>query len=155
MALYYTINLQTLSTNASTATETDHLRTVTGTTRSASFVQIIASARFNAVGGGSIRLRRFQTPATVGAAVTPLAKDPGAQAATITASSAPTTGTGTAFQVKSVGFSQTGAQGFWGAAEPNDGVLLNANGGQNGNLDLISIANGTSVPFDLTSEHIE
>lgn len=155
MAIYYTINLQGLSTNSSAATETDHLRTVTGSTRSASFVQIIASARGSTVGGATIRLRRFQTPATGGSAVTPLAKDQGGQASTITASSAPSTGTGTNFNVASIGFSQTGAQGFWGAAEPNDAILLNASGGQSGNMDIISIANASTIPFDLTSEHIE
>lgn len=154
MALYYTINYQSASTNATPLTELDMLRTVTGATRSASFVQVIVSARSSTVGGGTIRLRRYATASTTGTAITAIAKDPGGQATTITAATLPTAGT-TATQVMSIGFSQTGAQGFWGAAEPNDAVLLNAGGGANGNLDFFSIANANSVPFDLTTEHIE
>ncbi len=154
MALYYVTNAQGLTSNASAVTETDHMRTLTGASRAAAFVQVIVSARNATVGGGTMRLRRYSTPSTVGTAITPAPKDAGAQAAVTTAFTGPTVGT-TATQVGSIGFSQTGAQGFWGAAEPNDALLLNAGGGANGNLDFVSICNGTSVPLDLTTEHIE
>jgi len=152
--IYYVTNAQGLTSNASSATETDHLRYLTGSTRAASIMQVIISARNATVGGGSMRLRRFSTASTSGSAITPAPKDPGGQAAVTTAFTAPTAGS-TPTQVGSVGFSQTGAQGFWGASEPNDALMMNANGGANGNLDFVSICNGTSVPFDLTVEHTE
>jgi hypothetical protein len=154
MSLYYTTNAQGLTSNSSAATETDHMRALTGTTRAAAIVQAFISARNATVGGMTLRLRRYSTPSSSGSAITPTAKDPGAQSAVTSFYTAPTPGS-TATQVKSVGASQTGAQGFWGAAEANDAETLQANGGANGNIDFFSICNGTSVPLDLTVEHIE
>lgn len=158
MPFYYTTNAQGLTTNASTATETDNLTMQTGASGSTgSIVQVLASGRNATVGGATIRLRRFATASSSGSANNPVAKDPTAPAASVTAKTGPTPGS-TATQVMSIGWSQTGAQGFWGAAEPNDAIVLRAASGAgpaNGNIDFYSIANGTSVPFDLTVEHIE
>ena len=155
MPLFYSTNAQGLTTNATTATETDQLRTLTGTTRPANFIEVIGTARSNTVGGWTLRLRKFSTPSTVGSAITPTPDDPGNQAATITATTGPTAGS-TATQIASFGGSQVGAQIYWCAQElAQTPFTLNANGGANGNLDVFSIANGTSVPFDLGVKHFE
>jgi hypothetical protein len=158
MPFYYTTNAQGLSTNASAATETDNLSMQTGASgRTGMVVQVLATGRNAAVGGASMRLRRFTTASTSGSTNNPVAKDPTAPAATLTGVTGPTAGA-TVKNVMSIGWSQTGAQGFWGASEPNDAVVLipgSSAGPANGNLDFFSIANGTSVPFDLTVESIE
>lgn len=152
--MYYTTNYQGATSNATAATETDHLRLLSGSTRQCMLAQLVVSARNATVGGGTLRLRRYATPSTGGTAITPAPKDPGSQAAVTTAFSLPTVGT-TATQQGSYGLSQTGAQLFFGAAEMNDTWVLQAGGGANGNIDFVSIMSGTSVPFDLTTEHLE
>jgi len=152
--MYYTTNYQGATSNASAATETDHMTMLTGSTRQAMLAQLVVSARNATVGGGTLRLRRYSTPSTSGSAITPAPKDPGSQAAITTAHTLPTAGS-TPTQQGSYGLSQTGAQLFFGAAEMNDTWVLQAGGGANGNMDFFSIMNGTSVPFDLTIEHLE
>ncbi len=152
--MYYTTNYQGATSNGSAATETDHMRFLTGSTRQCMLAQLVVSARNATVGGGTLRLRRYSTPSTSGTAITPAPKDPGSQAAVTTAFTLPTVGA-TATQQGSYGLSQTGAQLLFGAAEMNDTWVLQAGGGANGNIDFVSIMNGTSVPFDLTTEHLE
>jgi hypothetical protein len=156
MSFYYTMNRQT-TTSGSTATEVDHLSVKPGTGRSISIVQMRISARNATVGGGSLRLKRWtSTASSVGGAQTINKKDAGEQASTATAicdSSGITPGTGGPDVLDSIGFSQTGAQGFWGAAEPNDAYVIEAAATKS--FDFYSIANGTSVPIDITTEHIE
>lgn len=152
--MYYTTNYQGATSNGSAATETDHMRFLTGSTRQCMLAQLVVSARNATVGGGTLRLRRYSTPSTSGTAITPAPKDPGSQAAVTTAFTLPTVGA-IATQQGSYGLSQTGAQLLFGAAEMNDTWVLQAGGGANGNIDFVSIMNGTSVPFDLTTEHLE
>jgi hypothetical protein len=156
MGFYYATNRQTTSSGSS-QTEVDHLSIKPGASRCINLVQMRISARNATVGGGTLRLKRYTTTASSGGgAQTINKKDAGEQASVSTAicdSSSITAGTGGPDILDSIGFSQTGAQGFWGAAEPNDGYVIEA--GATKSFDFFSICNGTSVPVDITSEHIE
>jgi hypothetical protein len=156
MGFYYTVNRQTTS-NSSAATETDHLSIKPGSSRMIQLVQMRVSARNATVGGATLRLKRYNSTASSGGGAQAIkAKDDAAQASTAAAicdSSSITAGTGGPDVLDSIGFSQTGAQGFWGAAEPNDAYVLDA--GATKSFDFFSICNGTSVPLDITTEHIE
>lgn len=118
---------------------------------------IYGSARFGTAGGGQLRVKTCATAATGGSAVTPQPRHPTMPAAGLTAksdASALTPG-GTPVVRLAIGISQTGGPGGWAALEKAAGIHLAPNAGANGNAEIASIVNGTSVPIDITVEHSE
>ena len=155
MPYYYAVNVQGATSNGSANTETDMLRTLTVANQAPAQVKgLYGAMRSGTAGGAQLRARRFATASTVGAAATPDPRRPGQPAASLTAFTLPTAGA-TPTQVLSIGLAQTGGMGGWVALEPDHAIWLNPNGGANGNLDILSIANAASIGFDYTVEHSE
>lgn len=152
---FYDLN-QSVTSNGSANTETDHLRllTATGTAESTKIVGLYGAARHGTAGGAQLRLKTFATPSTVGSGATPAKRHPSFPAAKTTAATGPTAG-GTPTVRLTVGLAQTGGTGGWVALEPGAAVTLLQGAGANGNADVFSIANGTSVPIDFTLEFSE
>ncbi len=115
---------------------------------------IYGTARSGTAGGGSLRLKTYSVASTVGQQQTPQPRHPSAPAASVTAFQAPTAGTFKALRM-SVGLAQTGGMGGWVNLEAPASIQLLANGGANGNADVVSIMNAASVAFDATVEIVE
>lgn len=152
MPFFYDIH-NSVTSNGSANTETDHLRllTVTGTAESAKIVGLYAGARFGTAGGAQMRIKTFATPSTVGSTQTPAKRHPSFPAAKVTAFTGPTAGATPTVRL-TVGVAQTGGTGGWVALEPMAAVTLLQGAGANGNADLFSIAASASVPIDYTLE---
>lgn len=145
------------TTSSTAGNLTDCMRFLTGTTRQATIQALWGTGRgagLTAISGITARIIRLQTASTVGTAATPRPRDNTSPASTITISSAPTIGSGTVSVQVAVG---GGAAGPWGWTMPNpdSGVLLTANGGINGNADLIIGSNTASLNVDIDVEHFE
>src|SRR5262245_13242872 len=154
MPFFFDTN-QSVTSNGSANTETDHLRFLTVSQQeTAKVVGLYGACRFGTAGGAQIRLKPFGTASTAGSGVTPAKRHPSFPAASLTAFSGPTAGATPTVRL-TVGLAQTGGTGGWVAIEPGAAISLLANGGANGNLDVYSIANGASVPIDFTVEHSE
>lgn len=144
------------TTNATPNTETNHLRTLTAATRMAMFTGIYVlgkGAGLTAISGIILRLKRFATPSTVGGAITPEPRDPGAQAAVLTAFTAPTTGATPTLQA-AFGCGAAGPGG-WVARDRDSEILLEAAGGAKGNVDILSASGTASLNFEYSTEHME
>lgn len=115
---------------------------------------IYGTARSGTAGGGSLRLKTYSVASTVGQQQTPQPRNPNNPAASTTAFQAPTAGTFKALRV-SIGLAQTGGMGGWVNLEAPAAIQLLANGGANGNADMVSIFNAASVVFDATMEIAE
>jgi hypothetical protein len=151
MPFFYDIN-QSVTSNGSANTETNHLRLLTvANQETAKIVGLYGAARHGTAGGAQLRFKTWATASTSGSAATPAKRHPSYPAASTTAFTAPTSGT-TATVRLTVGLAQTGGTGGWVALEPSAALTLLPNGGANGNGDVFSIANGTSVAIDYTLE---
>lgn len=157
MPFVYTISPGTnVTTNATANTDTDHLRTATGASRAAAFTGLWItgkSAGATSLTSISVRLSRFSTASTGGTAITPRPRHPSNPAATLTAATAPTAGTTQILQ-QAIGCGIANGNG-WVARDADSAIQLEAGGGANGNLDLISQSGGTSLPFEYTLEFAE
>jgi len=152
-----TTNTFMYTTSSTAGNLTDCMRFLTGTTRQAAIQALYMQGRgagLTAISGISARIIRLQTASTVGTAATPRPRDLTAPASTITISSAPTIGSGTVSIQVSVGCGAAGPGG-WVAPNPDSAILLSANGGINGNADLIVGSNTVSLNVDVDVEHFE
>lgn len=149
-------NATNYTTSGTANTEVDHLRTLTVAARGAAFTGLYVAGKgagLTAISGIAFRLKRFSTASTVGSALTPHPKDPLAAAAQLTAFTAPTLGT-TATIVLFIGCGAAGPGG-WVAPNPDQAIVLSANGGANGNLDLFSVSGTASLNFEWGMEEQE
>lgn len=136
MPFYYSIE-NTHTTSASAATETDALRFLTATTRICNISRVVlgasGAAQDNQVMG---KLQRMSTASTVGSAVTPKPRDNSHPAAVTTAFTAPTKGTPESTYTLILPFNAR-AMVQWVALNPDEAIVLAANGGATGNVDLL------------------
>ncbi|SRR6266542_983871 len=143
----------TVATSATPLTEVDHLRMLSSTTR-AMYIQALyltgRGAGLTAISGINARIYRYATASTAGTTVTPRPRDAGAQAMTGTIATGPTVGTTATLQL-SIGCGAAGPSG-WIAPNPDSMILLNANGGANGNADLESASGTASLNFEYLVE---
>jgi hypothetical protein len=158
MPFYYNVSPGTnLTTNATANTETDHLRFLTVANQRPCLVNAIAligkSAGATSLSGIALHVKRFGTPSTGGTAITPTPRAAVAPAAATTAFTAPTVGSTPSIQL-TIGCS-IGGPGAWVAQEPEAAVILEPNGGANGNVDFLSISGTASLPFELSVDFSE
>lgn len=157
MPFVYAISPATnVSTNATPNTDTDHLRTLTGSTRGAAVTGLFLigkGAGLTAISGIVVRLARYSTASTSGSSITPRGKAPSNPAAQLTAFTGPTVGTTQTVQ-QSVGCGAAGPGG-WVARDADSAISLEAGGGANGNLDAISQSGTASLNFEYTLEFAE
>lgn len=159
MPFIYGVSLATpgnYATNSTINTDTDHLRALTVATRPASVNAIYLlgkGAGLTAISGIIIRVARFSTPSTVGTAAQIRPRDPAAPAATTTWFTAPTVGT-TQIQQLVVGCGAAGPGG-WVAPTADSQIYLEANGGADGNLDLISQSGTISLNFEMSVDYFD
>lgn len=158
MLIYDTAPPAAVTTSASANTDVDHLRLLTVAARMAYITALQCRGKSSAlttITGIEVMLKRFATASTVGTTITPAPRDQsGAVAARLTAFTGPTIGATPTIQL-AIGFGATGP-GSWTAATIDHYITLDANGGANGNLDLISQTSGTvALPFGYMIEHAE
>ena len=153
--VYATAPSANVATNGTINTDTDHLRFLTAAAKSATVkaLYIIGKgAGLTAISGIAIRLVRQATPSTVGGAITPAPRGT-VGAASLTAFTAPTVGS-TPTQALVVGCGAAGPGG-WVAPDADSQIALDAAGGANGNLDMISSSGTLSLNFQDTIETTE
>jgi len=152
-----TTNTFMYTTSSTGGNLTDAMRFLTGSTRQASIQAMYLTGRgagLTAISGISARIIRLQTASTTGTAATPRPRDLTAPASTVTISSLPTIGSGTVSVQVAVGCGAAGPGG-WVAPNPDSVIALSANGGINGNADLILGSNTVSLNVDVDVEHFE
>lgn len=157
MPFGYSISPATnVTTNATPNTDTNHLRTVTAAARSAwitGLALVGKGAGLTAISGIVVRMTRFATASTSGSAITARPDDPANPAARTTAATGPTSGaTPTVPKVAGCG---AAGPGGWAARDLDHAIAMEANGGANGNLDLISQSGTASLNFEYTLEFQE
>src|SRR5262244_395183 len=148
------------ATSGSANTEVNHLRMITGTTRTCSINALYVmgkGAALTAISGIVYRLKRQSAASTVGSAITPKPRQ-GATAAVTVASTGPTNGgAGTSSYQLAIGSGAAGPGG-WVAPNPDSMVLLDAGGStstENTNCDLLSASGTTGLFIDYTVEFQE
>jgi hypothetical protein len=155
--MYYSINRET-STNGSANTRSPHLLALTGSGVAARIVGVYGSCQSGTAGGASLLLDVADTSAgSGGTAGTELKRNPSYPSATTvltTDASAITPGSTLQTHV-AVGLAQTGGMGGWVALEPDHALALRSGGGANGNCEVASKANGTSITLRATLEWAE
>ena len=152
-----TTNTFMYTTSSVAGNLTDCMRFLTGASRQANIQALYMTGRgagLTSISGISARIIRLQTASTVGTTATPRPRDLTAPASTLTISSLPTIGSGTASIQVSVGCGAAGPGG-WVAPNPDSMIQLNAGGGINGNCDLIIGSNTVSLNIDVDVEHCE
>lgn len=157
MFVYNTAPPAAVNTSASANTDVDHLRLLTVAARMAYVKALYCRGKAFAattITGIEVMLKRMATASTVGSAITPNPRDAGSPAARLTAFTGPTIGATPTIQL-AIGFGATGP-GQWVAPDVDSYLDLDAGGGANGNLDLISQTGGTvAMPFGYDLEHGE
>lgn len=156
MFVYSIAPAANVATHATPNTDVDHLRTVTGASRGARIQSCLLQGKgagLTAISGIIVRLARYSTPSTVGSAITPRPRHPSNPAAGLVACTGPTVGTTQVVQL-AIGCGAAGPGG-WVAPNPDSVIELEANGGANGNLDLLSQSGTASLNFEYTLEHQE
>jgi hypothetical protein len=153
---YYDLNRIT-ATNASGGVENSHLWGLTVANQETVGISgLYVSGRGGTAGGATVRLKHNTgTVASGGTAQTPaprnLRGNVAAQSTWKNDATAITAGT-TLVQRVSIGFAQTGGMGGWVATEPTAKVQLMPNGANPIDVEITSIANGTTLPIELTLE---
>ena len=153
--VYATAPAANVAANATPNTDTVHLRLLTVAAKSAqvkALYLIGKGAGLTAISGIAVRLVRQATASTVGTAITPAPRGT-IGAASLTAFTGPTVGA-TPTQALVIGCGAAGPGG-WVAPDLDSGIALDAAGGANGNLDLISSSGTASLNFQFTVEHAE
>jgi hypothetical protein len=157
MFVYNTAPPAAVNTSATANTDVDHLRVLTVAARMAWVKALYCrgkSSIMTTITGIEVMLKRFATASTVGSAITPQPRDNAAPAARLTAFTGPTIGA-TPTIAQAIGFGATGP-GAWVAEDADSYIDLDAGGGANGNLDLISQTSGTvALPFGYSLAHGE
>lgn len=159
MSFYYLVSpTGDVATSATANTQVDHLRTLSvANQRPARIVGLYLTGKGAAqtsITGIEVTLERFATPSTLGTAITPAPRETGNPAAALTAFTGPTIG-GTPTLQLSVGAMSSGVGG-WVALDPDHAIVLQANGGANGNLDLLSETQGAvALNFHYSVELLE
>lgn len=145
-----------VTTSASANTDVDHLRLLTAASRVALITSLLLrgkSAAQTTITGIEAMLKRFATASTVGSSIVPVARK-GATTAILTAFTGPTIGATPTIEA-AFGCTITGP-GQWSAETPDHYIDLDANGGANGNLDLISQTAGVvALPFGYNLSFLE
>lgn len=153
--IYATAPSANVATNATPNTDTDHLRLLTVAAKGAAVKALYLigkGAGLTAISGIAVRLVRLATASTVGTAITPAPRGT-VGAASLTAFTAPTIGI-TPTQQLVIGCGAAGPGG-WVAPDVDSAICLDAGGGANGNLDLISSSGTASLNYQWTMEHAE
>jgi hypothetical protein len=153
--IYATAPAANVATNATVNTDTNHLRVLTVAAKGAYLKSLLIGGKgagLTAISGIALRIVRQGTPSTVGTATIP---SPRATigAASLTAFTAPTTGA-TPLQQLAIVCGAAGPGG-WVAPDVDSYIALDANGGANGNADLISSSGTASLNCQYTLEHAE
>ena len=152
MPMYYDIT-RSITTNGSGGTLSTHLRALTVTQQpTMSLKNVYGSMRSGTAGGAQLRCVTCATAGTGGTSQTPAKKNANfaaAQSTWFNDATAITPG-GTPTTRFTIGLAQTGGMGGWAPIEPDEAIQLLANGGANGNLEIGSLANSTSVAGDIT-----
>jgi hypothetical protein len=157
MFVYNTAPPAAVTTSGSANTDVDHLRLLTVAARMA-FVKGLylrgKSAAQTTITGIEVMLKRFATASTAGSAIVPNPRDAGSPAARLTPFTGPTIGA-TPTIALALGCGITGPNS-WVAPDVDSYIDLDAGGGANGNLDLISQTAGVvALPFGYSMEHGE
>ena len=153
--VYATAPVANVATNATPNPDTEHLRLLTVAAKSAQVKALYLvgkGAGLTAISGIAVRLIRQGTASTVGTALIPAPRGT-VGAASLTAFTGPTVGA-TPTQALVIGCGAAGPGG-WVAPDADYCISLDANGGANGNLDLISSSGTASLNFQFTLEHAE
>lgn len=158
MLVYNTAPPAAVTTSGSANTDVDHLRLLTVAARMAWVKSLLIrgkGAALTTITGIEVMLKRFATASTAGSAIVPAPRDQsGSVAARLTAFTGPTIGATPTIQL-AIGCGATGPGG-WTAPDADSYIDLDAGGGANGNLDLISQTSGTvALPFGYDLEHGE
>jgi len=144
----------TMSTNATANTENPTFTTKPGSNRNVALQAFYATGRgagLTSISGIIHRAVSFGTASTSGTAITPTPRDPGAQAAKQTATSAQTVGS-TRTNHWCIGH---GAAGPGGWVAPNvDSMPLQPAGGA-GSIDLLNASGTASLAFEWSAETVE
>jgi hypothetical protein len=154
--VYQTGPAANVTTSGSANTEVDHIRTSTGSARVAmiqGLYLIGKGAGLTAISGIVARMYRYATASTAGTTITPRPRAPAAPAADLAASTGPTAGSTPTLQV-AAGCGAAGPGG-WVARDEDSKIQLQAGGGANGNLDMLSASGSTSLNFEYSLEHAE
>ena len=150
---FYDIN-RTTTSNASAGTETSHLwgKTVANQ-ETVSIMSAYAAGKFGTAGGAALRIKQNSgTVASGGTAQTPLPKNarlPAAASTWFNDATAITAGT-TLLVRMSIGFAQTGGMGGFVPVVPGDALQMMANSLNPVDVEVTSVASGSSVPFEAT-----
>jgi hypothetical protein len=156
LPFYYDLNRIT-ATNASGATESSHPWATTAANQETVGVSgLYVSGRGGTAGGATIRLKHNTGTIASGgttqtAAPRNLRGSPAAQNVWKNDATAITAGT-TLVQRVSIGFAQTGGMGGWVATEPTAKVQMMPNGANPIDVEITSIANGATLPIEITVE---
>src|SRR5262249_32886320 len=113
-------------------------------------MELAGAARFGTAGGATLRFVRAGTIGSGGTANTPSKRNPNPLAADTTwfdDTSAITPGATPVTQLY-VGVAQTGGHGGWVAIELDAAFALLPNGTANGNCEIATMANASSVTID-------
>lgn len=152
MPYYYSIR-KSITTNGTANTLSSHFRFATiANQMMARIMELAGAARFGTAGGATLQLIRAGTIGTGGTANTPSKRNPNSRAADTTAFDDTTAITAGATPVTqlTVGVAQTGGHGGWVAIELDAAFAMLPNGTANGNLEIGSLANSSSVTIDPT-----
>jgi hypothetical protein len=153
MPLIYSLSLATAAnvvTNATPATENETFFIKAGvrTCWLQSMYVLGKGAGLTAISGIAHRIIKWGTASTSGTSITPTPKDPGAQAAKMTAASAPTAGTS---RVNRIIFG-CGAAGPGGWVAPNPDSVELLEGGGALSIDALNVSGTASLPFEWSAE---
>jgi len=156
LPFYYDVNRIT-ATAASGGTEASHLWVKTAANQETVGISgLYVSGRGGTAGGATVRLKHNTgTTASGGTAQTPAPRNlrgaPAAQSIWANDATAITAG-GTLVQRLSIGFAQTGGMGGWVATEPTAKVQMMPNATNPVDVEITSIANGATLPIEVTVE---
>lgn len=154
--LVYDLSLATAgntTTNATPNTENETFFMKPGTRNAVlqAMYVIGKGAGLTAISGIVHRIIRWGTASTGGVAITPTPKDPGAQAAKMTAASAPTAGTTRLNRI--IFGSGAAGPGGWVAPNVDSQEVLEGSGAQS--IDGLNASGTASLPFEWSAEAAE
>ncbi len=133
-----------VATSATANTSVDHLRALTvGKDAFLTSLALIGKGQAQtSITGIEVRISRFTTASTLGAAITPNPRDPNSPAAITTFFTGPTVGATEKIQWAG-GMMSSGQGGFIPVNPDDDAIALANGGGANGNADMLSQTEGT------------
>jgi hypothetical protein len=156
LPFYYDF-VRVTATAASGGTETTHLWGLSVANQETVGISgLYCSGRGGTAGGGTLRLKHNTgTIASGGTSQTPAARNlrgsVAAQSTWKNDATAITAGTTLVNRV-AIGFAQTGGMGGWVATEPTNKVQMMPNGANPIDVEVTSVANGTTLPIEITLE---